>query len=165
MESKDHYSLLDLYVLNDKLLVRGALGRLVEKLNGNSVVITQFGIKFLDILNYRNFISLLRKGEASLSKGYYIELEFEGLGYRFVNLKNELILRVGYSHYVYFKIPKNILLLGFRKNLILFSVSKKNLNQIVYLVSSLKKYNNYKKKGVFKKGEVIVLKETKVGKK
>jgi large subunit ribosomal protein L6 len=97
----------------------------------------------------------------SVNDGYYIELEFEGLGYRFINLSDDLILRVGYSHYVYFNIPVNILVFGFRKKLVLFSLSKEHLNQLLFLLSTLKKYNCYKKKGVFVKGKVFNMKESK----
>ena len=99
-----------IFIKNFKLNVESIYGSVYFNLKGNGIIITEFGLKILDRSLYYLFLSLLKKFSHNVKFGYFLELNFTGLVYRFINLNNEVLLRVGYSHYVFYRLPHNILI-------------------------------------------------------
>ena len=122
-----------------------------------------FQTKIAFIVSYFTMFDIFLYG---LLKGYKIFLEIYGAGYKIklINIKKKfgLILRIGYSHLIYINLLKNFRISFFNKFIICIYT-----NQLFYLQNKLyfftfnKKKSIYKKKGIFWKNKIVVLKKNK----
>ena len=104
--------------------------------------------------------SLLNNMVEGVSKGYKIELELVGVGYRAENNGQMLELSIGYSHNVYFELPEEVKVTAKtekRSNpfVTLESCDKQLIGQVAAKIRSLRKPEPYKGKGIKFVGEVI----------
>jgi large subunit ribosomal protein L6 len=106
--------------------------------------------------------SLLNSCIKGLSRGYTKTLKLVGVGFR-SNLKdNQLILKLGYSHEVKYKIPSDIIIDCPKQNrIVIFGVNKQRVNEIIANIQLLKKINPYKGKGILLENTILKLKEGK----
>lgn len=94
--------------------------------------------------------------------GFEKKLEIEGIGFKAQTQGNDLVLNLGFSHQVIFKIPDGIKV-DVSKNIITISgISKELVGQTAANIRALKKPEPYKGKGIRYAGEVI---KRKAGKK
>jgi len=103
----------------------------------------------------------------NISKLYKKNLTINGIGYNssILNLKNNtiLVLKLGFSHLIYIKIPKNLKVSCISKNKIqIIGSAKEKVSQFAKLIKSYKKPEPYKGKGILYENEKINIK---VGKK
>lgn len=143
------------------VFIKGLSGELLHKLQGEDLVFFGKDLFFLSRNSYINFKSLVERSVEGLTHGYYCELTFVGLGYRFLLLDNVLLLKIGYSHYIKLPIPSNLHVFGYKKRLVIFGISLFGLNFFVNKLRSFKKIDVYKGKGINLLGEVL---RVKVGK-
>jgi large subunit ribosomal protein L6 len=100
---------------------------------------------------YRALINNMIMG---VTKGYVRELELVGVGYKVEVLdKDVLDLSLGFSHHVYFKMPrevlaKTVLEKGQNPKIILESTDKQLLGQVAAKIKSLRPVEPYKGKGI-----------------
>jgi len=111
-------------------------------------------------------ISLLKQSLIEVSVVLYQKLKFIGVGYRaFVvdDYKNDLFMfKLGCSHPVYFKIPKELSLFCLKSTtLFIFGNSYSHVKQVAASIRTNKKPEPYKGKGILYENEKIVLKEGK----
>jgi len=97
---------------------------------------------------------------------FYKKLNFVGVGYRpsFVeSFENKLILlKLGFSHLVYFKIPSNLKVFHQKRTqLFVCGNSYHSVTQFVSSIRLLKKPEPYKGKGILYENEKVILKEGK----
>ena len=79
---------------------------------------------------------------------------------------NSLVLFIGYSHSINYKIPPNVFVKIFKKNqLSLQSANYQTLMQTIATLKSFKKLDVFKGKGIRMQGESLLLKEGKKSKK
>jgi large subunit ribosomal protein L6 len=95
-----------------------------------------------------------------VSKGYKIDLELVGVGYKATVTNNVLELSLGYSHGIFFKLPSEITASSLTekgKNPIvtLECIDKQLIGQVSAKIRSLRKIEPYKGKGIRFKGEVV----------
>ena len=97
----------------------------------------------------------------------YNKLHLKGVGYRVFQmdkpLENQIYLKLGYSHLIYFKIPENINSLSskFTKLFIFGSASYNQITQTTALIRDTKRPEPYKGKGILRDEEKIILKKGK----
>ena len=108
--------------------------------------------------------ALVKQNILELFTIFYQKLKFVGVGYRVFNInnfKNQILLfKVGYSHFLYFKIVQNITVFNSKTiKLFLFGKNYQNLRQILFLIRSFKKPEPYKGKGILCNNEKILLKK------
>ncbi|MBN1599575.1 MAG: 50S ribosomal protein L6 [Bacteroidales bacterium] len=104
---------------------------------------------------YRSLISNMVEG---VSKGYTIEQEFVGVGYKAEAKGQILEMSLGYSHDIHFRLPKEIKVEAKterRSNPIitLSSIDKQLLGQVAAKIRSLRPPEPYKGKGIKFVGE------------
>lgn len=102
--------------------------------------------------------------ESSISM--HKKLRIHGVGYRalFVETFDEklLTLKLGYSHFIYMKIPKNLAVNCFTKTMLcVFGHSYSDISNFSALIRARKLPEPYKGKGILYSDETIVLKEGK----
>ena len=112
------------------------------------------------------YLSMLRQIFIEVSFLIYRKLNLMGVGYRvfFVkNFENKLLLfRLGYSHFLYFKIIKNINCFCYgATKLFICGFDFKNITQWVFNIRSYKKPEPYKGKGIVLNIEKTTLKKRK----
>ena len=151
---------------NKKILIK-----IVKKLN--YTLILRF-LGPLGILNYRlnlkkNYLSFKRSNKIiffkisnweldriifiriirGLVRGYKKILYVFGMGYKIKLHNNNLILTLGFSHLILFKIPYNINIKIIKKtHIVLKSTNNQLLNQTIFLLKNLRKFSAYKEKGI-----------------
>jgi len=162
------------------LLIKGPLGTkfikidvklIINKNQGlielkNFILTYEYKLKQKYLLSYINHLKkILKNCFFEVSVFLFKKLKFIGLGYRFFLIDkklNLLQLKLGYSHNVFFKVPKNIEL-NFYKNTVLYFKSNNyyNLNKILSKIKLNKKLDFYKGKGILYENEKIKLKKGK----
>ena len=95
------------------------------------------------------------------TKGFEKKLELVGTGYKANVSGKTLVLSLGYSHDINFKIPEGIII-KVEKNIVAVSgTSKQLVGQVAAEIKSFRKPEPYKGKGVRYEGEKIYRKEGK----
>jgi large subunit ribosomal protein L6 len=165
---------VEVKVTPDTVLVKGKLGELSQDISKEIMVSVNESIislsreteskenKSLHGL-YRALIYNMIEG---VSKGYSVELEMIGVGYRAKTTGQRLELAVGFSHPIFFEIPKEIKITatsekGKNPLLKLESFDKQLLGQVAAKIRSFRKPEPYKGKGIRYKNEYV---RRKVGK-
>lgn len=166
------------------LLIKGKIGQKLLKLKTkitllkkkNLIIVTE---KLSDIKlsnKLKKTFKILKNTEIALIKQAFLEvsintckkLKLVGVGYKVfeaqtVNNNYKLIhFKLGYSHSIYFKIPKNIKIQIYQSTKIFISGS--NYNEVLKIAALIKKCKipePYKGKGILYNNEIIKLKEGK----
>lgn len=111
--------------------------------------------------------ALLANMIEGVTKGFTVELELVGIGYRGQVKGDVLELQLGYSHPVIYPIPKDVKITMEGNTIIkVFGIDKQRVGQVAAEIRALRKPDPYKGKGVRYRGEQLKLKPGKsVGKK
>jgi ribosomal protein L6P/L9E len=126
--------------------------------------------KLLIHKNYiRTFFSIVLKIIDGISYGFKILLKLKGKGLR-LQLKNhnnifQIYLKLGYSHKIFFKLPKNfwIYIYERRRSLILYSLNYCELRMMLLKLRMYYPVNLYKIRGFFEPNEIIKQKKGNLG--
>jgi len=95
-----------------------------------------------------------------VSEGYKKEMELVGVGFRVTNTGNVLEIVVGFSHPIYFVLPKEIIVStkmekGSNPTIFLESFDKQLLGQVCAKIRGLRAPEPYKGKGIRFAGEIL----------
>lgn len=106
---------------------------------------------------YRALIANMMEG---VSKGYKLQLELVGVGYKANAQSNVLELSLGYSHNVFVAVPSEIKVTAFQEKganptVVLEGNDKQLIGQVAAKIKSLRKVEPYKGKGIRFTGEYI----------
>ena len=106
--------------------------------------------------------SLINNAVLGVTKGHEKNLELNGVGFR-ANIKGEdLILSVGFSHEVKFKIPKGVNVKVEKQTKINITGPDKDLvSKVSSEIISIKPVEPYKAKGIKEKDQYVIRKEGK----
>ena len=108
---------------------------------------------------YRNQINNMVEG---VSKGFTVNMEIQGVGYRAAADKNYLSMALGFSHEIKYAIPAGIEIKCAKPTEIAITGADKDLvGQIAAEIRKLRKPEPYKGKGVRYQGETVRMKEGK----
>ena len=106
--------------------------------------------------------SLVQNIVRGVDKGFTINLEIVGVGYRAAIEGNELVLQLGYSHEVRFTIPEGITVACERPTLVKVSgIDKQKVGEVAATIRKFRKPEPYKGKGIRYENEYILRKEGK----
>jgi len=139
----------------------------------NAIAVTQIPIRGISIIDFKNAKKLqgttvARIKQVLIETTYtlYQKLNLVGVGYRafaYEEVKNQIYLKLGYSHLIYFKIPSslNTFCHKFTKLFIFGDSSVDMLTQTAAQIRACKFPEPYKGKGILYDQEKIVLKKGK----
>ncbi|MCU0421931.1 MAG: 50S ribosomal protein L6 [Bacteroidia bacterium] len=104
--------------------------------------------------------SLLNNMVFGVTTGYTVKQELVGVGYKATNDGNVLDLTLGYSHHIYFEIPKELKVKtetekGKNPIITLEGCDKQLIGQVAAKIRSLRKPEPYKGKGIKFVGEQL----------
>lgn len=109
--------------------------------------------------------ALLNNNVIGVSDGWTRKLELVGVGYRAQLKGEELVLSLGYSHEVRYKLPSSVkAVVPDQTKIELTSIDKQALGQVASEIRSLRPPEPYKGKGIRYAGENIRRKAGKSGK-
>jgi len=120
-------------------------------------------IRKVNVLNFWGlFNKLLFNSILGLSQGFLIQLKILGLGYKTFQIKKYLLLLLGYSHGIEYKIPGHIDILCIKPTLVsIFGISKSEVTNFANNIKNFRIPENYKGKGIRFITEQLTLKEGK----
>jgi large subunit ribosomal protein L6 len=158
---------------DDKLKVKGPLGELELELPSEiKVEIKEQEIKVKVAQPQEKkqkalwglYWALIRNMVIGVKEGYQKNLEIQGIGYKARKEGDKLVLQLGFSHPVEFKIPKGITI-EVEKNIIkVRGIDKQLVGQTAAEIRKLRPPDAYKGKGIRYQGEKIKLKPGKAAK-
>jgi len=140
------------------LSIVGGVGVSNKNFSGGGLLFFNKKLFFLTKGGYRTFLKLLSNFYVGVTYGYHIEINFIGLGYRFLQLRNFLLLKLGYSHYVKYIIPETLRIVGYKRQLVIFGMNNIEVITMAKQLRLFKKPTIYKGKGIQIKGEVLKFK-------
>jgi large subunit ribosomal protein L6 len=153
--------------------VKGPKGELfVNLLPGISVVVNESDL----VVNVKNeddnkqratwglIWALLRNVIVGVSTGYTKQMEINGVGYKATMEKNQLVLRVGYSHPVNFTPPAGVAVTVDKNIITVTGIDKQLVGQAAANIREIREPEPYKGKGIKYIDEVIRRKAGKVTK-
>jgi large subunit ribosomal protein L6 len=119
-------------------------------------------LKFLSNIYISNIKQIIKETTKKTKK----KLNLVGVGYKVIILINSyftmLQLKLGYSHFIYIRIPKNLIVISPKPNKIFFyGYFQQSINLLTFLIKSYKMPEPYKAKGIFYFNEQIKLKKGK----
>jgi len=148
--------------------VKGPKGELTQAVGAELTVSVEGDVVVLqrpsDSKNHKALHGLYRSLVANaiegVNKGYAISLELVGVGYKAVCVNNILELNLGYSHDIFFALPKEVkgvaeMAKGKSPLVKLESNDKQLIGQVAAKLRSLRKVEPYKGKGVRFLGEQV----------
>lgn len=139
------------------ILTEGPLGKISCDISNFT---TLSGNKFFIKKNDLNFlVKKINKLIKSVSSGWFVELNLNGLGYKSFKLNNKIALDLGYSNLIIYKPTDKIKIRNFKNKIVLFSLDQEYLYQVVSNLKSYSTPDSYKGKGILRKGEIVKLKK------
>ncbi len=158
-------------VNNGLVTVKGAKGELHQALHPDVAVtvegtVVQVSVRYPDDRNDRALWGLSRMLVANMvlgvSQGFSKKLEIHGVGYRVQAQGGVIILHLGFSHPIEFRLPKGIEA-KVDKNIVTISgIDKQVVGETAARIRSFRKPEPYKGKGIRYAGEVVRRKAGKV---
>jgi large subunit ribosomal protein L6 len=117
---------------------------------------------------YNTYLSSIRQIIKETCKQAKKKLNIVGVGYKVIVLATKkglftiLQLKLGYSHFIYIKIPRDLIVFCPKPNKIFFyGYNQQKINIISFLIKFYKMPESYKLKGIFYFNEQIKLKKGK----
>jgi len=121
--------------------------------NLNTLVI--YNKKFV----FKSFKSFLNNYSFGLCSLYNLYLKLKGMGYKLKWTSIYLVLKLGYSHRIMYKLQKDLLIKYYTRFTFCLSTRTQTiLKNFLYKLQKIGKNNCYKKKGIFIKSTCIKLK-------
>lgn len=154
--------------VNNKVTVKGPKGELSQQIDPDFKIKQENGVLTIERPTeqkrhkalhglYRALIANMIEG---VTKGYKLNLELIGVGYKATAQSNVLELSLGYSHNVFLAVPSEIKIQavqekGGNPTIILEGIDKQLIGQIAAKIKSLRKVEPYKGKGIRFVGEYV----------
>lgn len=158
-------------IKNSDINVKGKLGEMSFKLpegisikqEDNQLVLLRASESKIHRANHGMARANLANLVKGVTEGFTKTLEIQGVGYRAELKKDLLILTLGYSHPIYYVLPKDISAEVQDRGLkiVLKSIDKVRLGQAASDIRSFRPPEPYKGKGIRYSGEVVRIKEGK----
>lgn len=153
------------------IFVKGPRGELTRKfkpdlisikVDGNNVVITPLGDSSQIKMLLGTFASHIKNFIEGVINGFVKKLIIEGIGYKAGMQGKDLVLSLGLSHPVIYKVPDDISVATEKNTITVSGADKERVGLVASKIRLLKKPEPYKGKGIRYENEII---KKKAGKK
>lgn len=147
--------------------IEGPLGTLVKRKGVFNLAIKD-SVLYLwtqnELKKEAAYLATIRNLVLGVTKGYSQKLRLVGVGFRAALEKNNLMLKIGFSHEVKYSIPNDIQILISKSKgtvLIVKGNEKHKVQQVAREIRMLRIPDAYKGKGIHYKNEILTLKKGK----
>jgi large subunit ribosomal protein L6 len=164
---------IDVKVDKSSVSIKGPKGQLKQdfhprigiKLDAGNILVSRSSDDKLDRSLHGLTRSIIANMITGVTKGYEKALEISGVGYRAQVQGRSLMLSLGFSHPVEFKLPEGIdAAVDKQTNITIKGIDKYLVGQVAANIRSLKPPEPYKGKGIKYSDEIVRRKEGKAGK-
>lgn len=146
--------------LVDKIVtVHGPLGNINYNFKNQINYNNNNNTFFIKDNNYNFFIKKIKKLIKSVTIGWFLELNLNGLGYKSFKLNDKIALDLGYSNLIIYEPTDLMKIKNFKNKIVLFSLDQEYLYNVSCHIKSYSMPDAYKGKGIVFKNEVIKLKK------
>jgi ribosomal protein L6P/L9E len=127
--------------------------------NDSLTTLKLFSSNRSDVKQLTNFFFSFING---ISKGFFYELSLRGIGFKCYYFdENKLFLSLGYSHFIIYNVPLDVVVFLKKGRIFLYAVSKELLGNVVSDLKNLRIPDAYKAKGIVESNKIFSLKEGK----
>jgi len=105
--------------------------------------------------NIGTVAALARNAIVGVDEGFVKDLRLEGVGYKVALEGKDLVLNVGFSHSVKFKVPEGVVASVDKNAIKIEGVDKALVGEVAACIRKIKKPEPYKGKGIRYKDEVV----------
>lgn len=136
------------------------------KIPNNLIVYLEKNILFIKSINFekKNEISFYKKIlniVYGTNKLWESEVFVSGIGYKFFLNNNKLFLNLGYSDTKSINVPNYIIIELKKDRILIKSVYKDKMGIFIKRIIQIKKFDPYKKKGIYLKNKIVLKKSSK----
>jgi ribosomal protein L6P/L9E len=126
----------------------------------NVNVIKNNKLLFFNKMGYKSFLVNFKNSLYGVSYGFFTLLKLKGVGFRswVDSFRNDLVLVIGYSHYVFYKIPRDVIIKSKKGRILIFGIDKQIVYNVASEIQSLRYPDIYKGKGIQFFGKNLTLK-------
>ncbi|MEK9658128.1 MAG: 50S ribosomal protein L6 [bacterium] len=144
-------------IKSQELTITGSLGRLTLELDrdinidysNNCIKVNAKSTDKSTRAKWGLYRSLINNMVYGVTKGYHIELELVGIGYRALQKGNDIEFQLGYSHPIIFNETEGIKIIVKGNKLTISGIDKQKVGQVAKRICLLRKPDPYKGKGIF----------------
>ena len=145
-----------------QITVKGPLGECYQVFKGKDILFDDKSVLIKSKASFGFFKSRILSLLEGVQSGYFIELTIVGRGYRFIDLVEKILVKLGYTHYLEYRRSEGVRFISSRNNLLIFGLDLEEVNLVASLIRSFKVPEAYKGKGIRYVGEEVRIK---IGKK
>ncbi len=132
------------------------------KMEGTNIIVAPMTNSRVAKANWATMQRLITNIVKGVNVGYTKKLEITGVGFRCAMQGSELVLQLGFSHEVRFKVPEGIKIAVEKQTQITITgIDKQKVGQVAAEIYNLKPPEPYKGKGIKYEGQKILRKEGK----
>jgi large subunit ribosomal protein L6 len=113
---------------------------------------------------FKTHLVILQNTFLGMAEKYSINLKLEGVGYNIVKKKKKIVLNLGFSHKLNYKIPSFFDIDILKQNVEIKNCSFQKVKNFSSILRHYKSPEPYKGKGIRYKSEIVELKESKKSK-
>ena len=114
---------------------------------------------FIQTKSFNFFAKKIKKLIKSVTNGWFIELNLNGIGFKSFKLNNKIALDLGYSNLVIYKPTIDLKIKNLKNKIVLFSIREEYLKDVATKLRNYAFPDPYKGKGILFKNEIIKLKK------
>lgn len=141
--------------VNKILTIKGPLGELQYTFK-NQYIDTKL---FIQTKSFNFFVKKIKKLIKSVTTGWFLELNLNGIGFKSFKLQDKIALDLGYSNLVIYKPTLDVKIKNLKNKIVLFSVKEEYLKDVANKLRNYAFPDSYKGKGILFKNEIIKLKK------
>jgi large subunit ribosomal protein L6 len=112
----------------------------------------------------QTYLAIMRGILFGVSKGYRRKLRLVGVGFKALIKETNLILKIGFSHEIFYNIPKDVVISTSKNKgviIVISGIENVRVNQVAVEIRRLRIPDIYKGKGIHYNKEVLKLKKGK----
>lgn len=157
-------------VQGQTVTAKGKLGELsviladdvLAKMEGGKITVQPRSQSRRARMMWATFRTLVNNIVTGVERGFTVNLELNGVGYRAAVQGSELVLQLGYSHEIRYPIPTGLTMKTEKPTSIsIFGADKKLVGQVASEIRAMRPPEPYKGKGIKYSDETILRKEGK----
>lgn len=158
------YGNININFENNKLILKGPLGSIEKEYNLKNLKILSNNVLLIKKNFYFTFLKELEKLIIGISYGWYFDLAIFGRGFSFrlytKNNQNYIKIKIGYSHFVYYELPKTVyVIISKKKNrFVLFGLNFWEVSKVALQIRNIRSKHTYKIQGIKYFDENIIVK-------
>lgn len=142
-----------------EISVKGPLGDISHTFDFPLVYCKEKLNFFIEKTALKYFLNTLKNLFRSVTLGWFIELNLNGIGYKSFKIGKKIALDLGYSNLILYEPSAQLKIKNLKNKIVLFGIDKSYLNTVAKLLKCYATPDPYKGKGLLYRNETLKLKQ------